>query len=127
MRHKFFHVLYALVGLGFLLLFIWGKKNDELAQVKNSINPKIHDLPALHLKEVKSNTDTIAAFTIINLFTPDCDHCQYMAKQIFKHKDQFKTFNVSVVPAFFIYNKKNQLINSIYGETKIENLIEAIK
>lgn len=36
-------------------------------------------------------------------------------------------FNITNVPEFFIYNKKGQLVTSIKGETKIENLLKYLQ
>lgn len=38
----------------------------------------------------------------------------------------YKTFGTRITPSFFIYNKEHQLVKIIKGETKIENILNAL-
>jgi peroxiredoxin len=105
---------------------------------------------------------------IINYFDPDCDHCQYMTKQIIANinkiptcqilmisnadsldlkkfilnyklveiknivvlrdprSDFYRIWGSAVTPSFFIY-AKSTTVKTFLGETKIENIIAALK
>ena len=157
-------VLVFSLGVAFL-----GWKSYQTLNRKEKVKEATQRLPELNFQYVRRGNDVDNRSVIVNLFSPDCEHCQYMAKQIGSNRaafsatavvmitkasevvtkkfneayklnelpflsiaidtadDFYKTFATNIVPCFFIYNKEHKLVKLIKGETKIENLIEAIK
>jgi thiol-disulfide isomerase/thioredoxin len=72
------------------------KKNRQIAE-------NIQSLPVFSFERQLSgqfsntNIDANAERLIINFFNPECEHCQYMASQIAKNKEQFSVHQLLLV------------------------------
>ncbi len=64
-------------------------------QQKEIISNKINSIPILYLNSIQIHSNQLKNKTIFNYFSPNCEHCQYMSKSIFKNKDSFK--NISLI------------------------------
>ncbi|AYL97620.1 TlpA family protein disulfide reductase [Mucilaginibacter celer] len=110
-------VFFLIIGSVLLLVVILGYcslrkvSNRELAARRGKPMPVLpfRFLSPLHSLEGKP--------VVINYFSPDCDHCQYMATQMVKNKNAFKTCEVVMVTganegqtrAFITQYKLNEL------------------
>ncbi|MEX6688487.1 hypothetical protein QTN47_13320 [Danxiaibacter flavus] len=159
---------YAIITGVFLLLLVFGYKVYQIKTIKARVWQETKSLPDLPFYFPYGGNVFTNKPIIINYFSPECEHCQYMATQIVSHSTTltsahlllitaanltdaagfmstfkldslpfvtlgldtnnvfFRKFGSNTVPSFYIYNAQHNLVRKIMGETKIENIIDAI-
>ncbi|HWB92045.1 MAG TPA: thioredoxin family protein [Puia sp.] len=86
-----------------LLIGFLGYKILRIREKKEMIASAIVSLPPFSFYKLDNtvfNRDSVAndkRRLIIMLFSPDCDHCQYMAKSYVLHKQQFDSVRILMV------------------------------
>lgn len=115
MKRKFIFCALALTVVSSISLL--GYRTYELTANKKKIESGIQELPALPFQFFSKHSVASCKYTVISYFSPDCDHCQYMAKQIVIHREDFKnTCILMITPAKL---EAAKLFASNYG---LENL-----
>ena len=74
--------------------------------IKNQIFEKTATIPQFSFNTIqhhiftKQNIDDTLGNVIIQLFSPDCEHCQYMAESFVKNKEKLKDIEIIMVTPF---------------------------
>ena len=112
---KIIKYLLVLIILTLILFFVF-KIYSSIHQ-KKTIQNNIQTLPIAYLKSIQISSTTIKPTIIFNYFNPSCDHCQYMAKQFFKHKNTLQNICLIMVTTADINSiiqfKKDYFIDSL--------------
>lgn len=122
MKRLFTILFYAIVIVIFALLFFIYLQNQK----KTAIAEKIQSLPDFTFRTLGnsdfSKTDIIPEIPlIISYFHPECEHCQYDAKDIVKHKSDFNNCQI-----LMISTSKTEEIKQFaekYNLNELENLV----
>src|SRR6186713_583617 len=88
------------------------KKSKKNEAGEASVAPVRNDLPKMlitTLDESTVDTRDLEGTVIIIFFQPDCDHCQREAKEIRKHLDAFKKYELYFVTS----NQKSEVENFV--------------
>jgi thiol-disulfide isomerase/thioredoxin len=92
-------MFFSITGAVLLLLIVLGycslHKVSSRAQAVKQGKP----MPLLPFKFLLPLHDLEGRQVIINYFSPDCDHCQYMATQMVKNKNAFQNCEVIMITA----------------------------
>lgn len=91
----------VLFFLGSLIFKIVHKINSKKLIAENTATiPQFSFTTIQHNSFTKKNiTDTLSKI-IIQLFSPDCEHCQYMAQSFAKNKERLKRMEILMVTPF---------------------------
>lgn len=92
---KIFLITFGLSLIAFLTFKILNEINR-----KNLINVKTQQLPDLAFLQLTGKQyleSKIRKNVIVNYFSPDCNHCQYMTEQISKNIDSFYSVMIIMV------------------------------
>lgn len=92
---KILLVILSTLAITLFLFLVLSTLNTlfEKKIAKNKIQRLTGELPS----NVKQASVTPRAFTLVNYFSPDCDHCQYLAEQITAHKDLFSDIQLYMI------------------------------
>lgn len=99
MKKKYIYIASILLIGTFLLI-----KVLNLISAKKSIDNNLSTIPIFSFSSVNLDTaitpnDLKTGNLIINYFSTDCDHCQYMATSFFKNSTQLKNVKIIMVTA----------------------------
>lgn len=96
------------------------KKHNTTKQTEKTIQ----ELPVFSFyilnKKRFTYTNTTKKHTLIIYFHPECEHCQYEAKQLVLNKEKFKQTQILMISPADL--RDIQLFNTSYGLNKIETL-----
>lgn len=87
---------FILFSILFCLSFI-GYKTYKVQQIKKESSLKSQALSSLPFHFLKKNDRLAGRPVIVNYFSPDCEHCQYMTKQISSHQSDFAGIQVLMI------------------------------
>ena len=99
---------------------------------KDSIAPAYKRYPTVPAFQLFLNDSTVKYTkeslpknrpTLIMLFSPDCEHCQHHAEQIFANKEALKNINIVMVTSSPIYRMKE--FAETYRLNEMENVVVA--
>lgn len=107
-----------------LALFYFGYQAIQKRSVLNAVEEKTKRLPNLSFYNIDETifnyVNEYKQQTLIIYFHPECEHCQYEAKQIFDNKDQFNRTQILMIsPAPLTQIKQ---FTTDYQLTTISNL-----
>ncbi len=94
-----------------------GYRTYRISQIKKRAAILMQTLPDLPFQFFSGAAAPTSGYMVINYFSPDCSHCQYMATQLTSHKEAFKSTHVFMITPARIADAK--LFAKTYG---LENL-----
>lgn len=96
--------LAVFIGLvGTLCILLLAGYIFQTIKKKSAIAAKAETLPAFTFSKLDGGSftrDSLAGYKgrlIVEYFSPDCEHCQYMAKQYYTHQQQLKESRILMV------------------------------
>lgn len=84
----------------FLLLFAIACSNKKTESTTEEV--VVNEMPALRLERMtgeKIRVDSLSGKTILVFFSPDCDHCQREADDIYQHLSAFREYSIYFIAA----------------------------
>ncbi|MGC4037249.1 MAG: redoxin domain-containing protein [Chitinophagaceae bacterium] len=81
----------------FLAAAFIGWRCYKVLKMKKEIGVIIHNLPKLNFQYFKKGDEIDDKPVIVSQFSPDCEHCQYMAEQINLNQVAFKDCPVIMI------------------------------
>lgn len=93
-------IIFLIVTLFALTMLIGiGYKTYIVVKTKNKAKHLSEHLPThLPFNFIYKTKDTFVHLsTVINYFSPDCEHCQYMTKKLISNYDSFKQANIIMI------------------------------
>lgn len=95
-----------IIGVFILLVGYFGYRIYHAIQMKDMIAKNTATLPQFQFITIqnqpytKQNLIDTLGNVIIELFSPDCEHCQYMAQSIVKNNEKLKDVEIIMVTPF---------------------------
>ncbi len=119
---KIIAILFVLAVL--IIIFYFGYKSIKKHQENKLAESAINDLPVFSFYTLNEKQFTYHNVekkqTLLIYFHPECEHCQYEAKQLLLNKEKFSDTQIFMIsPASLTAIKQ---FNTTYELNKIENL-----
>lgn len=94
-------LVFSFLVIGYLVYQINHKINIKNRVAENIITiPQFSFSTIQHQTFTKQNIRDTLGNVIIQLFSPDCEHCQYMAQSMVKNKEKLKDIEIIMVTPF---------------------------
>lgn len=97
MNKKYIYIASILLFGFFLLVRILNVISTKESIAKNSSTIPTFSFTSVNHNDIITPTDFKTGNLIINYFSTDCDHCQYMATSFFKNSAQLKNVKIIMV------------------------------
>lgn len=101
---KIFRILVIVIALITVSYFSYRiinriQENEKMAEKRATI-PQFSFVSTQNKPFTKQNISDTLGSIIMELFSPDCEHCQYMAKTMVKNKEKFQDIEILMVTPF---------------------------
>src|SRR6059058_2312253 len=83
--------------IAFGICFFFGWKSYKKIKQKNTAEKNAVQMPTLDFSFLKRGNKIDNRAVVINYFDPDCEHCQYMANEIYLNSKQFGNMSLIMV------------------------------
>jgi len=91
-------IKFAAIVLVFLsLLLFLGYKAYKIRKIKDHATQLIRILPPLPFNFTRDVPETGGVSVVIDYFAPDCEHCQYMARQLASHIGELRNARLLMI------------------------------
>ena len=110
-----------------LLIGYFGYRIYHAIKIKSRVAENIATLPQFQFITIqnqpytKKNLIDTLGNVIIQLFSPDCEHCQYMANSFIKNKEKLKNIEIIMITPFSD-SSSVALFAQTYRLNKLENV-----